>query len=212
MIQIAPDDRIPMALLLGFWGAFTLFLLASFVVHMIKELRMPKTYGPDTVPEVPEIPFSLNVVHEDPASSKKELRTHEFIAKPDPSSGDFYRFALASTSEGGGELLIVLAEILPRMIDDSDGTPFKWVFKPRTSRPTKPGDPDADVVVTFRGPDGEIYPEVERKRFEEFDAGSSRRRLHHLMFTDENAKVKIQTVAEIMKDLFAAAGKGPSSA
>lgn len=194
------------------WIAISLALAVPLFLIDKWRNRMPKTYGPDTVPEVPEIEFSLNVVHEDPVTSKKELRTHNFIAKPDPSSGDFYRFAMASTSEGGGELLIVLAEILPRMIDDSDGVPFKWVFKPRTSRPPKPGDPAADVVVTFRGPDGEIYPEVERKRFEEFDAGSSRRRLHHLMFTDENAKVKIQTVAEIMKDLFESAGKGRTSA
>ena len=192
---------------------------------------MPKTYGPDTVPEIPEIPFALRAVHEDPQTGQREIRTHEFIAKPDPSAGDYYRFALAASSKdgGGGELLIVLSDILPRMIANDDGVPFAWKYQelPRgvqapaqLERVTGDGvEPlvlgtldEAEPVSNFRGPDGQIYPEPERKRFEEFDAGSSRRRLHALMFTDENVKVEIQTVAEIMKDLFAAAGKGRTSA
>lgn len=187
---------------------------------------MPKTYGPETVPEVPEIPFDLRAVHEDPQTGRKEIRTHHFIAKPDPSAGDYYRFALAANSDNGGDLLIVLSDILPRMISNEDGVPFQWEFKALPSGVAAPQEPGEEVAVlgaysdelvtvetvNFRGPDGQIYPEPERKRFEEFEAGSSRRRLHALMFTDENVKVEIQTVAEIMKDLFSAAGKGRTSA
>lgn len=197
------------------------------IAYWIRRILMPKTYGPETVPEVPEIPFTLRAVHEDPQTGKKTIRAHDFIAKPDPSAGDFYRFARAASSDNGGDLLIVLSDILPRMIANDDGVPFQWEFK---ALPKGVGEIDSapsgevavlgaysdelDVVekVNFRGPDGEIYPEPERKRFEEFDAGSSRRRMHSLMFTDENVKVEIQTVAEIMKDLFAAAGKGRTSA
>lgn len=189
---------------------------------------MPKTYGPETVPEVPRIDFDLRAVHEDPVTGHKTIRTHHFTAAPDPSAGDFHRFALAA-KEGGGDLLIVLGQILPRMIVNDDGVPAQWKFEPLPPKVVREEIPAAGPedgalqvvgtfeeslapVVHFRGPDGAIYREPERKRFEEFDAGSSRRRMYHLMFVDENVKVEMQTVAEIMRDLFAAAGKGPGSA
>lgn len=191
---------------------------------------MPKTYGPDTVPEVPRIPFDLRAIHEDPETGKRTVRTHHFMAAPDPSAGDFLRFALAA-EQGGGALLIVLRDILPRMIVNDDGVPAGWEYRalPKVFQPigiqTAVGEPghlnEVDVlgafdetpepVENFRGPDGQIYPEPERKRFEEFDAGSSRRRLAQLMFTDVNVKVEMQVVAEIMKDLFDVAGKGRGS-
>lgn len=192
---------------------------------------MPKTYGPDTVPEVSRIDFDLRAIHEDPTTGKKEIRTHHFEAAPDPSAGDFHRFALAS-KKGGGDLLIVLGDILPRMIVNDDGVPAQWKYEelpPKVVRDELPGPAptqlqrtnegalvlgtmdDGEPVPHFRGPDGQIYPEPERKRFEEFEAGSSRRRLYHLMFVDENVKVEMKYVAEIMKDLFEAAGKGRGS-
>jgi hypothetical protein len=205
------------ALVLG--GTIDLFRAVPTIWRKI----MPKTYGPETVPEVPRIPFALRAVHEDPVTGEKVIKTHEFMAAPDPSAGDFHRFALAS-EKGGGSLLIVLGQILPRMIVNDDGVPMQWEYQelPRGVRPTitqaGPGDLavlgtiDEEPKPNFRGPDGEIYPEPERHRFEAFEAGSSRRRLHNLMFVDENVKVEMQTVAEIMRDLFAAAGKGHGSA
>lgn len=187
---------------------------------------MPKTYGPGTVPEVPRVPFDLRAVHEDPQTGERTIRTHHFMAAPDPSAGDFHRFALAS-EQGGGALLICLGQILPRMIVNEDGVPLQWKYEelPPGTRPTlraggeTPGDAlevlgtmdDEEPEPNFRGPDGQIYPASERKRFEEFDAGSSRRRLYALMFEDDTVKVEMQTVAEIMKDLFAMAGKGRGS-
>lgn len=221
-------------LLLPLWGAIALVIggtidLFRYAPTMWRK-AMPKTYGPDTVPEVPRIDFDLRAIHENPTTGKKEIRTHHFEAAPDPSAGDFHRFALAAKL-GGGDLLIVLGDIMPRMIVNDDGVPAQWKYEelpPKVVREELPGPApvehggevqvlgafeDAPAVVPhFRGPDGQIYPEPERKRFEEFDAGSSRRRLYHLMFVDENVKVHMQTVAEIMRDLFAAAGKGPGSA
>lgn len=217
-------------LILPLWLAIALAIAG--VIEVIRyaptiwRKAMPKTYGPETVPEIPEIPFSLRAVHEDPQTGNREIRTHQFIAKPDPSAGDFYRFARAASSKenSGGELLIVLSDILPRMIANDDGVPFAWEYRELPRGVEIQAAPSSDVAVlgtleeelepvpNFRGPDGQIYPEPERKRFEEFEAGSSRRRLHALMFTDENVKVEIQTVAEIMRDLFAAAGKGRTSA
>jgi hypothetical protein len=225
-MMFSPTDQIVASVLTGLAAAYGLYLLSSFIVHMIKECVMPKTYGPDTVPEVPKIEFDLRAIHENPETSEKTIKTHHFTAAPDPGAGDFHRFALAS-QKGGGDLLIVLGDIMPRMIVNDDGVPAQWKYKElpakvvRQELPSAPDDPgslavlgtldDGEPVPHFRGPDGQIYPEPDRKRFEEFDAGSSRRRLYNLMFEDVNVKVHMQTVAEIMKDLFEAAGKGRGS-
>jgi hypothetical protein len=197
--------------------------------HIERRSMMPKTYGPDTVPEVPKIEFDLRAIHENPETSEKTIKTHHFTAAPDPGAGDFHRFALAS-QKGGGDLLIVLGDIMPRMIVNDDGVPAQWKYKELPAKVVRrevPGSApddstghglavlgtmdDGEPVPHFRGPDGQIYPEPDRKRFEEFEAGSSRRRLYNLMFEDVNVKVHMQTVAEIMKDLFEAAGKGRGS-
>lgn len=211
------------ALALEFTVTATNFLMEKWSKYM------PKTYGPDTVPEVPRIGFDLRVIHENPSTGEQTIKQHHFEAAPDPSAGDFRRFALAAKS-GGGDLLIVLSDIMPRMIVNDDGVPAQWKYEELPQKVVREELPnpapvehggelqvlgaieDAPAVVPhFRGPDGRIYPEPERKRFEEFDAGSSRRRLEHLMFHDDNVKVHMQTVAEMMQDLFAAAGKGRGS-
>lgn len=213
-------------LILPLWIAIALVTgglidVLRYAPTMWRKKAMPKTYGPETVPEVPKIPFALRAVHEDPATGEKKIRTHEFMAAPDPSAGDFHRFALAA-EQGGGSLLIVLGQILPRMIVNDDGVPMQWKYEELPSGVVRQeetgtelqvlGVIDEDPKPNFRGPDGQIYPEPERHRFEDFEAGSSRRRLHNLMFEDDNVKVEMQTVAEIMRDLFAAAGKGRGSA
>lgn len=185
---------------------------------------MPKTYGPDTVPEIPEIPFSLRVVHEDD-NGEREIREHDFIGRPDPSSSDFTRFAEAANSDDGSKLLLVLRDLLPRMIKNNDGVPLQWSFE-ELPRVPKVAKSDAEVTVigafedrgvelyepaNFRAPDGSIRPVVERDKFEAFEAGSSRRRLHQLMFKDETAKIHIQTVVEVMQDLFTASGGRPTT-
>jgi hypothetical protein len=211
-------ERVIFAAAFGFWAAYGLYLLASFVKGVI----MPRTYGPDTVPEVPSIPFSLNVIRESDDGAR-QIETHHFTARPDPSAGDFTRFAMAQSSENGGDLLLVLRDVMARMIANDDGVPLQWEYH---ELPPGVKAPTAEVAVTgtfedslaapvepnFRGPDGQIYPASERKRFEEFDAGSSRRRLHHLMFESTTAKVHVDTVTEIMKDLFGSAAGRPTIA
>jgi hypothetical protein len=183
---------------------------------------MRKTYGPDQVRVIPEVPFDLNVEHEDPDTGTRELRVHHFVGKPDPSSGDYARFALA-TALGGTRVVEVLMDILPRMIDNSDGVTATWKYRElepavqSTGIQTAGGElghvnPAGDPEPRFYGPDGQLYPASERKLFEDFEAGSSRRRLYNLMFEDPNAKVQIQTVVEIMKDLFEEASGRPTSA
>jgi hypothetical protein len=204
-------------LFISLWLSIGLALALPVFLLDYRRYRMPKTYGPDTVPEIPTVPFSLNVIHEDPASGTREIRTHDFTGRPDPSAGDYHRFALAS-KEGGAGLMIVLADILPRLVANDDGVPFGWEYKALPGKVV--ADPKAAVFGTyeepeeeqFRGPDGVIYPVTERKRFEEFDAGSSRRRLYNVMFEDANAKVSTQIVGDIMKDLFEAAGERPTRA
>ena len=184
---------------------------------------MPKTYGPDTVPEIPEVPFTLRVVHEDD-NGEREIRQHDFIGRPDPSSSDFTRFAVAANSDDGSKLLLVLRDLLPRMIKNNDGVPLAWEFQelPRVPKQVEPGatvvygtdDGDPEQLLEpakFRAPDGSIRPVEERSKFEAFEAGSSRRRLHQLMFEDGTAKIHMQTVVKVMQDLFTVSGGRPTT-
>jgi hypothetical protein len=215
-------DRLLVSVAAGLAGALSLFLLISFL-RMTWSVLMPKTYGPDTVPEIPEVPFSLRVVHEDD-NGEREIREHDFVGRPDPSSSDFTRFAVAANSDDGSKLLLVLRDILPRMIKNNDGVPLSWEFQelPRVPKRVEPGttlvigteDDDEGQLLepaNFRAPDGSIRPIVERGKFEAFEAGSSRRRLHQLMFEDETAKIQIQTVVQVMQDLFTASGGRPTT-
>lgn len=213
-------------LLLSFAGyvaiGYGMGLLTVKIIEW-KKNQMRKTYGPDQVRQIPEVPFDLNVEHEDPDTGERTLRTHHFVGKPDPSSGDYARFSLATQGEGA-EVVTVLMEILPRMIDNSDGVSASWEYRPVRSEGERRHDgalgAAADALGAleerpgdrFYGPDGQLYQASERKRFEDFEAGSSRRRLYHLMFVDPNARVQMQTVTEIMKDLFAEAAGRPTSA
>lgn len=248
MIPVAdPADRVVVALLFAAVVVDGVYLLASFTAHMIKTVRpslpavireglaiaerkinrrnaMRKTYGPEQPREIPEVPFSLRVEHEDPATSERTIRIHDFIGKPDPSSGDYARFSLAGDSPDSSAMMRCLMDILPRMIANNDGVPAQWEYEelPTGARGTgvQAAGGEVGVIVTdlpereprFRGPDGQIYPASERKRFEDFDAGSSRRRLYNLMFVDPDARVQMSTVTEIMKDLFAEAAGRPTSA
>jgi hypothetical protein len=215
-------DRLLVSVAAGLAGALSLFLLISFL-RMTWSVLMPKTYGPDTVPEIPEVPFSLRVVHEDDAG-EREIREHDFVGHPDPSSSDFTRFAVAANSDDGSKLLLVLRDILPRMIKNNDGVPLSWEFHelPRVPKRIEPGttlvigteDEDEEQLLepaNFRAPDGSIRPIGERGKFEAFEAGSSRRRLHKLMFEDETAKIQINTVVQVMQDLFKVSGGRPTT-
>jgi hypothetical protein len=201
-------DRLFFSLTAGYAVARLAFAAADYVLDKICDFLeridpMRKTYGPEQVREIPEIPFSLNVEHELDDGSR-ELRTHEFIGKPDPSSGDFARFTVA-TQGNGAEVVEALMAILPRMIDNSDGVSATWEYREIDPAP-------GEEERRFYGPDGQLHPVSESEKYLAFEAGSSRRRLYHLLFVAADARVQIQTVVEIMKDLMAEGAGRPTSA
>lgn len=204
-------DRLFYSVTTGYAVARLSFAFADYALVKVQAFAerinpMRKTYGPEQVRVIPEVEFSLNVEHENPETGQRELRTHDFVGKPDPSSGDFARFTLATgVSDNGAEVVRVLMEILPRMIDNSDGVSATWEF-----RELEPEDQAGET--RFYGPDGQLHPVSERSKYDAFEAGSSRRRLYNLMFVDPNARVQMPTVVEIMKDLFEAAADRPTSA
>jgi hypothetical protein len=217
-------DRLFFSVTTGYAVARLAFAFADTAVAKIQAFTerihpMRKTYGPEQVRVIPEIPFDLNVEHELEDGSR-ELQKHNFIGKPDPSSGDFARFSLATQGQGA-EIVEALMSILPRMIDNSDGVSATWEYRELenvapTGVQTAGGElgqvVEDEPEKRFYGPDGQLYPASEREKFTAFEAGSSRRRLYHLLFVDPDARVQIQTVVEIMKDLFAEGAGRPTSA
>jgi len=206
-------DRLLYSATAGYAAARVAFAFADYALVKLQLFAerinpMRKTYGPEQVREIPEIPFSLNVEHER-ENGRRELVTHEFIGRPDPSSGDFARFTMA-TQGSGPEVVEALMSILPRMIDNSDGVSATWEY--REIDPASVADGEEPGEKRFYGPDGQLYPVSESKQFTAFEAGSSRRRLYHLLFVDPDARVQIQTVVEIMKDLMAEGAGRPTSA
>jgi hypothetical protein len=206
-------DRLLFSMTTGYAVARFAFAFADTAVAKIQAFTerihpMRKSYGPDQVREIPEIPFSLNVEHE-LDNGVRELRKHEFIGRPDPSSGDFARFSMATMGQGA-EVVEALMSILPRMIDNSDGVSATWEYHEMDPAPVADGEEPGEK--RFYGPDGQLHPISEREKFLAFEAGSSRRRLYHLLFVDPDARVQIQTVVEIMKDLMAEGAGRPTSA
>jgi hypothetical protein len=201
-------DRLLYSVAAGYVVARAAFAFADYALDKLADFLerinpMRKTYGPEQVREIPEIPFTLNVEHELDDGSR-ELRAHEFIGKPDPSSGDFARFTKATQGDGA-EVVDALMSILPRMIDNSDGVSATWEYRELDPAP-------GEDEHRFYGPDGQLHPISEREKYTAFEAGSSRRRLYHLLFVDPDARVQIQTVVEIMKDLMAEGSGRPTSA
>lgn len=205
---MSTTDRLFYAIVVGYLVARLAFAFADYVTAKVQNFveridPMRKTYGPEQVREIPEVGFDLNVEHE-LADGTRELRTHHLIGRPDPSSGDFARFTKAAAA-GGAEIVDALMAILPRMIDNSDGVSATWEYRELDPAP-------GEEEPRFYGPDGQLHPVSDREKFDAFEVGSSRRRLYHLLFEDPDARVQIQTVVEIMKDLFAEGSGRPTSA
>jgi hypothetical protein len=161
-----------------------------------------KRYGSES--EAPIVPFELNVRHEDPETGREESRWHEFNARPRTDAGGL--LALSSTSTGTEQVGVVL-RLMNRILLNSDGVPSQWEA---TVLPV-PDDAPEDYEPKFRGPDGVLYPMAEAKRFEEHNAGSSRRRLMSLI-EGEYTSVDTTDLTAVLQDMIGSAAGRPTTA
>jgi len=136
--------------------------------------------------------------HERPAVKKFELETltddgtpqvHAFQLVPVVPAGHVTALMDALDDEPEKSFGL-MAKLMARLLDNTDGVPAKWTFTP------------SDDGATFIGPDNESHAvdAVERAYFENIDNGSSRRRWLWLMNPDnEDEAVHLSDMVDIAK-------------
>jgi hypothetical protein len=174
-----------------------------------------KRYGSMAPEKVELVPFELVAMRENEMTGEPEPEVHEFTARPVSDAGDLVAMALAQESGDGTKVAAVVSRMIKKVVVNGDGTPSQW-----SAKEINPLDPEKATaaefeahVAEYHGPDGQRYrmDGEERAKFEDIANGSSRRRLLHLMYEDE-ATVRMEDIAEIMKDMMGKASGRPTTA
>jgi hypothetical protein len=137
-----------------------------------------------------------------------EEDSHLFTAIWKPDTMLMARMMMAGDDLSADELAKLL-RMVGKTLDNADGVKESWAFaelpKPKTAK--------ANYEPKFRGPDGKLYSVAgpEREKFEDFAAGSSRRRWMTLVYDDE-FQVDAEILAEVAKDLLEVATARPTGA
>lgn len=139
-----------------------------------------KRFGGHERPAVRE--FELETI-----TDSGEPRVHRFQLVPIVPAG--HVTALMDALEDEPEKSFgLMAKLMSRLLDNTDGVPAKWEFEAWPS------------AKTFVGPDGEDHPLSDREKFEDIEAGSSRRRWNWLMNPDnEDEAVHLADMVDIAK-------------
>lgn len=127
---------------------------------------------------------------------------HEFTAEPqyDWKNLRSLMYLMESRRDEGFDpkALAQIDRLVRRALVNHDGTPERWRAKVVS--------PD-DGEPWFTDPNGDHTPAEMLPLYEEFSAGSSRRRWAHLMDVDDEVTVDFKQVTDLMQDLMAIAGK-----
>jgi hypothetical protein len=135
-----------------------------------------------------------------------EEESHLFTAVRKPDTMLMVRVMMAD-NDLGPEAIGSLLRMVGKTLDNTDGVKESWVFE----EAPKPKNAGAGYEPKFRGPDGKLHPLDMRAKFEDYDAGSSRRRWNALVL-DDDFQVEPETLAEIAVDVVEAATARPSGA
>lgn len=137
-----------------------------------------------------------------------EEESHLFKAIWKPDTMLMARMMMAGDDLSAEEIARML-RMIGKTLDNSDGVKESWQFEPLD----KPKNAGKNWEPKFRGPDGKLYPVdgPDREKFEDYEAGSSRRRWGRLVRDDE-FQVDAEVLAEIAKDLVEAGTGRPTGA
>jgi hypothetical protein len=124
-----------------------------------------------------------------------EVETHEFAVTRKADTVLALRF-MGIDDDQVGELAPLVVRLIAKSLDNTDGVPVQW----SPIALDKPKNAGEDWEPKFRGPDGKLHPMSQAGKFEEFAAGSSRRRWE-LLLLDSQFTVELETLVEITKDL-----------
>lgn len=129
-----------------------------------------------------------------------EEETHDLVAVRKPDTMMAIRF-MNMGDDQGAELGRLCVKLISKTLDNSDGVPAQWVATPLE----KPKNAGPDWEPKFRAPgppagDGKLHPMTQRTKYEDFAAGSSRRRWEALLL-DNDFTVDIEVLVELVKDM-----------
>lgn len=143
----------------------------------------------------PLVEFSLDAIRETVVEGRTEqtAERHEFAARPRMSYGDVLGMV---KNEDNARALTFLDRMIRRALINDDGTPERWT--PRM------------VDDHFTAPNGDHTPAGQLPRFEEFEAGSSRRRWAQLI-TSDDVTIDMDQVNGVMEYLTEEAAGRPNS-
>jgi hypothetical protein len=169
-----------------------------------------KSFGSKTAAHVGRAhrePFQFTFLRDD------EPETHEFnaVAKPDLVGLTRVMVLINTAPERATAQLLAM---IPKGLDNSDGTPAKWEPIPVADGYGEHGEPGAKYIVAPSGPQkGGMVPAEHAAQFEAFDAGSSRRRWNALLDDDDIAVdiADVMALFEWMVSLVADRPTVPSS-
>lgn len=137
-----------------------------------------------------------------------EQESHLFTAVRKPDTMLMVRMMIAGDDMGAEEIQRML-RMIGKTLDNTDGVKEAWSATPMS----KPKNAGKNWEPKFRGPDGKLYPmdAPEREKWEDFAAGSSRRRWTRLV-SDDEFQVAAETLGEIARDLVEAGSARPTGA
>jgi hypothetical protein len=139
------------------------------------------------------------------ANERPESQEFELVTFTDDGSEKIHKFNLVPIVPAGNVTALMdaldeeaeksfglMAKLLSRLLDNTDGTPARWVFEEYTEKGRK----------MFIGPDNEPHSvdAPERFRWEDINNGSSRRRWQWLMDpNNEEEAVRLNDMVDIAK-------------
>lgn len=169
---------------------------------------MHKVYGKESAEDTrlpEEMTFELWGIRDD----EKESHLFKAVHKPDTMLMVRVMMAMSSDNDNDPAVVASMLRMIGKTLDNTDGVKEKWRF----AELDKPKNAGKNYEPKFRGPDGKLYPVdgPEREKFEDYEAGSSRRRWSTLVRDDEFT-VSADTLMGIAKDLVEAATGRPTGA
>jgi hypothetical protein len=160
-----------------------------------------KSYGGGMQTQQLERPYDFEIV----GTRYDEEERHQFHAVRKPDTLMAMRF-MGIDDENAGELAPLATLLIGKALDNKDGVPVQWEPNPVP----KPRNAGADWEPKFRAPDGKLYPMHQAAKYQEFAAGSSRRRWEALL-VDNQFTLEIEVLITIVKDMIEVAVQTPTN-
>lgn len=183
---------------LGFWRDALQIPAALVLAYLLFKTVTPerglsimvKRYG-NTRQQRLDDPFEFELAGL--RDDEEEIHTFRVVQKADTLMAT--RFMNVS-DDRVMELFPLIISLISKMLDNKDGVGANWA----PLELPKPANAGPKYQPKFRGPDGKLHPMDQAAKFEDYNAGSSRRRWRALV-VDNEFTVDVEALADIARDL-----------